>query len=426
VRREPVVAGLGGALFVVLTAWLFSILSGVVLKVRTPEGTLVVEVNEPDPEIFVDGQKVTVTRGENGKIAEITVRPGTHQVEVKKDGFTAYGDRVTLEDQGRKTITAFLTKAQPGPAPVADQPPPTSSVDVRPRPQLARLNGPTAPMPFNNPERDAAEWVLGLNGDLTVVRLNEGPASRLEVKDLQGLPKEAFQIATVNLWGKSEVTDKGLEKIGRLKALQAIGLNGARISDAGLRHLEGLTTLATLDLASTPVTDAGLPHLLALPHLTGLSLGNCNITDAGLPYLGKLKELMSLELCSPGITGDGLRHLKDLTHLRRLLLFCREVNDVGLNHVKSIPRLTELSIAGTAITDLTPLREMALEQLDMRDVPVKSLEPLRGLPLKRIHLDYKPKRDAAVLRSLKSLAEINGKPLEMFWRDVEKSATPGN
>jgi hypothetical protein len=110
VRREPVVAGLGGALFVVLTAWLFSILSGVVFKVRTPEGTLVVEVNEPDPEIFVDGRKVTVTWRENGKKAEITVRPGTHQVEVKKDGFTAYGEAVKLKDGETEVLKASLPK----------------------------------------------------------------------------------------------------------------------------------------------------------------------------------------------------------------------------------------------------------------------------------------------------------------------------
>jgi hypothetical protein len=147
VRREPVVAGLGSTLFVVLTAWLFWMLSGVIFKVKTPEGTLVVEVNESNPEIFLDGRKVTVTWGENGKKAEITVRPGTHQVEVKKDGFTAFGDQVTLEDQGRKAMTVLLTKAQPVPGPLADKLPPTSSVDDRPVPQLPRINELAAPKP---------------------------------------------------------------------------------------------------------------------------------------------------------------------------------------------------------------------------------------------------------------------------------------
>ena len=61
------VASLAGALVLVITAWLGWALSGVVFKVKTPEGTLVVEVNESNSEIFVDGRKVTVTWGENGK-----------------------------------------------------------------------------------------------------------------------------------------------------------------------------------------------------------------------------------------------------------------------------------------------------------------------------------------------------------------------
>jgi hypothetical protein len=79
---------------------------------------LVVEVNEPDAEVFVDGDKVTVTWGDGGKRAEIRVKPGKHMVEVKKDGFTACGKVVEVEEGKRTVLTATLLP----PIPQGDKP----------------------------------------------------------------------------------------------------------------------------------------------------------------------------------------------------------------------------------------------------------------------------------------------------------------
>src|SRR5262249_49117706 len=48
-----------------------------VIHVRTPDGVLVVEVTEANPDIFVDGQQVTVAWDAGGKSAQIHVKPGT-------------------------------------------------------------------------------------------------------------------------------------------------------------------------------------------------------------------------------------------------------------------------------------------------------------------------------------------------------------
>jgi hypothetical protein len=73
-------------------------------------GTLTIEVNEPNPDLYVDGEKVTVTWADGGKRAEVRVRPGKHKVEVKKDGFVARGGEVTLSDGSREVFTARLDK----------------------------------------------------------------------------------------------------------------------------------------------------------------------------------------------------------------------------------------------------------------------------------------------------------------------------
>jgi hypothetical protein len=105
-------AGVGACVLLLVLVGLWA---GGVFKVKTKEGMLVVEVNEPGAEVFVDGDKVTVTWGKGGKTAEIGVKPGTRKVVVKKDGFTAYGEEVTLEDGGRQVIEARLDKMPPAP-----------------------------------------------------------------------------------------------------------------------------------------------------------------------------------------------------------------------------------------------------------------------------------------------------------------------
>ncbi len=84
---------------------------GGLFRVRTPEGTIALRVNEPDADVTVDGQKITVQWGPDRKSAEITAPPGKHRIEVKKSGFTVAGKELAIEDAGREVFTAVLESA---------------------------------------------------------------------------------------------------------------------------------------------------------------------------------------------------------------------------------------------------------------------------------------------------------------------------
>jgi WD40 repeat protein len=71
-------------------------------------GILVVEVNEPNPDVFVDGEKVAVTWSDGGTWGEVRVKPGTRKVEVTKDGFAPHGESVEIEDGKRRVVSALL------------------------------------------------------------------------------------------------------------------------------------------------------------------------------------------------------------------------------------------------------------------------------------------------------------------------------
>jgi hypothetical protein len=74
------------------------------------------------------------------------------------------------------------------------------------------------------------------------------------------------------------------------------------------------------------------------------------------------------------------------------------VSDEGLAHFEGCKGLTHLHLAGTKLTDLSPLKAM---------------------PLRELWCDIKPERDAEILRSIRTLETINGKPVKEFWKEVE-------
>jgi serine/threonine protein kinase/formylglycine-generating enzyme required for sulfatase activity len=97
-----------------------------VFRVKTTEGTLVFNVNEANPDITIDGEKVTVAWDNGGKSAEIRVNPGTHKIEVKKDGFQAEAKELTLKEGVREVFTARLEAT---PLPINPAPPPAPPND---------------------------------------------------------------------------------------------------------------------------------------------------------------------------------------------------------------------------------------------------------------------------------------------------------
>ena len=61
------------------------------------------------------------------------------------------------------------------------------------------------------------------------------------------------------------------------------------------------------------------------------------------------------------------------------------------------------------MSDLSPLQGMPLTSLDCGRTKVSDLSSLKGMPLRELKCDFKPERDADILRSIKTLETINGK-----------------
>jgi len=129
---------------------------GVLIKIWTTNGIIILEDLPDQATVLVDGKKATVHWPDGGGLAEITVAPGDHEVQVKKDGFTVRGQIVTVEAGRRKLLTARLEPLETSPPKKgdADAGPVRPSVGKRPMPPATGTVIATSPTP--PPNRAAA------------------------------------------------------------------------------------------------------------------------------------------------------------------------------------------------------------------------------------------------------------------------------
>jgi Leucine-rich repeat (LRR) protein len=120
--------------------------------------------------------------------------------------------------------------------------------------------------------------------------------------------------------------------------------------------------------------------------------------------------------------GDvGMAYFKDCKSLMFLQLQYTQTSDAGVAYFKDCKSLQSLYLNGTNVTDLSTLKDCKnLTRLRIDHTKVTDLSLLKGMPLKELTCDFRPDRDAEILRSVKTLETINGKPAAEFWTDLEK------
>ena len=74
---------------------------GTVIRLFSPEGTLVVEVDDPGVSVKIDGSDIVIT-GAGAK--EIRLKPGNYTVEARKDGKVVSRELVTVTKNGRQVV----------------------------------------------------------------------------------------------------------------------------------------------------------------------------------------------------------------------------------------------------------------------------------------------------------------------------------
>jgi eukaryotic-like serine/threonine-protein kinase len=190
-----------------------------------------------------------------------------------------------------------------------------------------------------------------------------------------------------------------------LRAMRCVADRTRKVVAPDLSPLKGMN-LREVSLRGTDIAD--VTGLTGLP-LVGLELSVTQVSD-----LSPLKRMPLQDLHVAYTPVTDLAPLKGMK-LEELNIDGTQVEDLA--PVKGQP-LTHLNMRRTRVSDLSPLKGMPLVYLDYIGTPVTDISPLKDLPLKNVECDFQPARDAAILRSIKSLQTINGKPVEQFWREL--------
>jgi Leucine-rich repeat (LRR) protein len=218
---------------------------------------------------------------------------------------------------------------------------------------------------------------------------------------------------------------------GVVTGLQFLTDNVTDISP--VRAFEGLKTLqcsggsqgrlgSIAPLKGMPLTELVInhTHVTNLSPLSGMKLTNLSCYGGGVTDLSPLKDVPLTLL------NVGANPVSDLSPLKGVSLteLCFSVTLVtDISPLQGMP-LGALACTRTQVNEFSPLRGMPLTYLDCVNTKVADFSPLKEMPLNNLHLDFKPFRDTELLRSIKTLETINGKPAAEFWKVVEGKKSP--
>jgi len=205
-----------------------------------------------------------------------------------------------------------------------------------------------------------------------------------------------------------------------------------------VRALAGLTDLTVA--GSQPVARSSPPKskLADLSPLKGTRLTRlvCSFSQ-----VADLTPLQGMPLTWLICNSTEIRDLSPLHGMPLQGLYCSLTRISDIAPLKGMP-LTAFACYATEVSDLTPLKGMELTGVDLGETPVADLTPLKGMPvsflsvhltthlaelsalggmpLKTLYCDVKPDRDIELLRSIKTLETINGKPAAEFWKEFDQ------
>ncbi|MDA0833414.1 MAG: SUMF1/EgtB/PvdO family nonheme iron enzyme [Planctomycetota bacterium] len=166
-----------------------------------------------------------------------------------------------------------------------------------------------------------------------------------------------------------------------------------------------------------PGFDGKVTHKVENGVVVFLSILADNVTD-----ISPLRGLAGLAFLTCQNSPSATTKLSDLSPLKGLPLQTLAIQNTGVSDLSPLEgmKLTKFYGGETMVTDLSPLRGMPLVLVSVFSNQAIDLSPLQEMSLKEINLDFQPERDTELLRSIKTLETINGKPAAEFWKILEE------
>jgi eukaryotic-like serine/threonine-protein kinase len=342
---------------------------GTVIRLFSPDGTLVVEVDDPGVSVAVDGSDMVIT-GAGAK--EIRLQPGQYKVEASKEGQVVRRELVTVIRNGRQVVRL--------------------SKESEPLTAAAAWEKSVAALPAEKQVEAVAQRLKDLN-------------PRFDGRVEPTIRDEVVVGLAFNTDYASDLSP--VRALTRLESLECNGSAPRQGTVADLSPLRGLP-LKRLVFLDNQVSD--LAPLRGMPLETLIFQRNNAIKD--------LTPLQGIPLEHLECAFTNVADLSPLKGMKLKHLSCDQTLVSDLSPLRGMA-LEVLSVAHSRVTDLSPLRGMPLQLFWWKGTPVTDLSPLRGMPLKDVFYDFQRERDTEFLRSFPALERINNKPAADFWKEVD-------
>ena len=215
-----------------------------------------------------------------------------------------------------------------------------------------------------------------------------------------------------------EFSAMGVTDISPITQLR--GLAKLKCEGAGIHQRSKLADLSPLRGAQLTQLVCGFSQVEDLSPLKGMRLTVLSIWWTRVTDLSPLNGMPLKELSMNGVQVSDLSPLIGMP-LTRMGFSDTPISD--LSPLKSMP-LTSLSLVKTKVSDLSQLKNMRLTVLRCYKNQVTDLSPIKGMPLEQLACDFVSDRDTKILRSMKTLVQINDLLAKEFWKRVEAGEAP--
>lgn len=148
--------------------------------------------------------------------------------------------------------------------------------------------------------------------------------------------------------GFCPVTGAGLQQIVNLRGINDLSLNYLRVKPGDFKFLERLPVLHSLDLYYMPIGDTDLCGL-KLENLKTLALHTTNITNAALGSISALHNLTTLDISHNTLNDSTMRVLSSL-RLQKLGFSNTETSDESLRSIATIKSLKTIAVVHTFVS----------------------------------------------------------------------------
>lgn len=177
---------------------------------------------------------------------------------------------------------------------------------------------------------------------LILVKVDKGLEHLRELPNLTSLYLE-----------ETDLTDAGFAQLSSVARLELLSIGPAQLSDEGLEVLGRLKELRRLFLKDvTGVNGPGLRHLVAASHLKDFSLIGAGVTDEWLRAVEPLRNVDWLQIAGTRVTGSGLAALRGWSKLKDAYLQRNQIDDEAAGHLAEAYRLNRLDLRDNVLTEV--------------------------------------------------------------------------